>query len=248
MSRIVMKFGGTSVADLDRIRHVAARVKREVDAGNEVAVVVSAMAGATNQLVALVPVPLAPARRPRIRCGGRDRGAGHHRPVGDRACRNSASRPVPGRAGRFRSAPTTRTARRAFSRSRAGRLVRRMAAGQVAVVAGIPGCRPGPSRHDARAWRFRHLGGRARGGAAGRSLRYLHGRGWGIHNRSAHRPACAQAGRIAYEEMLELASVGREGLADPQRRAGDERKSAGQGAIQLRGRADRRRNRHARGG
>lgn len=52
MARIVMKFGGTSVADLDRIRNVAARVKREVDAGHEVAVVTSAMAGATNQLVA----------------------------------------------------------------------------------------------------------------------------------------------------------------------------------------------------
>lgn len=46
-----MKFGGTSVADLDRIRTVAARVKREVEAGHEVAVVVSAMAGVTNQLV-----------------------------------------------------------------------------------------------------------------------------------------------------------------------------------------------------
>jgi aspartate kinase len=52
MSRIVMKFGGTSVADLDRIRNVAVRVKRECEAGNEVAVVVSAMAGVTNQLVA----------------------------------------------------------------------------------------------------------------------------------------------------------------------------------------------------
>jgi aspartate kinase len=52
MARIVMKFGGTSVADLDRIRNVAGRVKREVEAGNEVAVVVSAMAGVTNQLVA----------------------------------------------------------------------------------------------------------------------------------------------------------------------------------------------------
>jgi aspartate kinase len=51
MARIVMKFGGTSVADLDRIRNVAARVKREVEAGHEVAVVVSAMAGVTNQLV-----------------------------------------------------------------------------------------------------------------------------------------------------------------------------------------------------
>ncbi len=47
-----MKFGGTSVANVERIRAVAQRVKREVDAGNEVAVVVSAMSGATNQLVA----------------------------------------------------------------------------------------------------------------------------------------------------------------------------------------------------
>src|SRR6187431_2291992 len=52
MSRLVMKFGGTSVADLDRIRNVARHVKREVDAGHEVAVVVSAMAGKTNELVA----------------------------------------------------------------------------------------------------------------------------------------------------------------------------------------------------
>ncbi|WP_431281174.1 aspartate kinase [Humitalea sp. 24SJ18S-53] len=51
MARIVMKFGGTSVADLDRIRNVAARVAREVKAGHEVAVVVSAMSGVTNQLV-----------------------------------------------------------------------------------------------------------------------------------------------------------------------------------------------------
>ncbi|HEY2071580.1 MAG TPA: aspartate kinase [Rhizomicrobium sp.] len=51
MAKIVMKFGGTSVADLDRIRHVASLVKREVDRGNQVAVTVSAMAGETNKLV-----------------------------------------------------------------------------------------------------------------------------------------------------------------------------------------------------
>ena len=51
MARLVMKFGGTSVADLDRIRNVARHVKREVEAGYDVAVVVSAMAGVTNQLV-----------------------------------------------------------------------------------------------------------------------------------------------------------------------------------------------------
>ena len=52
MSRLVMKFGGTSVADVRHIRNVARHVKREVDAGHQVAVVVSAMAGTTNQLVA----------------------------------------------------------------------------------------------------------------------------------------------------------------------------------------------------
>ncbi len=52
MARLVMKFGGTSVADVERIRNVARHVKREVDAGHEVAIVVSAMAGTTNQLVA----------------------------------------------------------------------------------------------------------------------------------------------------------------------------------------------------
>jgi aspartate kinase len=51
MARLVMKFGGTSVADLERIRNVAHHVRREVDAGHEVAVVVSAMSGKTNELV-----------------------------------------------------------------------------------------------------------------------------------------------------------------------------------------------------
>src|SRR5690242_12956628 len=54
MALIVQKFGGTSVADIDRIKNVARLVKREVDLGNRVAVVVSAMAGTTNQLVGWV--------------------------------------------------------------------------------------------------------------------------------------------------------------------------------------------------
>ncbi len=51
MSRLVMKFGGTSVADVGRIHEVARRVKAEADAGHEIAVVVSAMAGTTDQLI-----------------------------------------------------------------------------------------------------------------------------------------------------------------------------------------------------
>lgn len=54
MALLVLKFGGTSVADIGQIRNVAAHVKREVDAGHSCAVVVSAMAGQTNQLVAWV--------------------------------------------------------------------------------------------------------------------------------------------------------------------------------------------------
>jgi aspartate kinase len=54
MARIVMKFGGTSVGDLDRIRNAAQRVKREVEGANQVAIVVSAMSGVTNDLVAKV--------------------------------------------------------------------------------------------------------------------------------------------------------------------------------------------------
>ncbi len=52
MPRLVMKFGGTSVANVERIRNVARHVKREIDAGYQVAVVVSAMSGETNKLVA----------------------------------------------------------------------------------------------------------------------------------------------------------------------------------------------------
>jgi aspartate kinase len=64
MARIVMKFGGTSMAGIERIRSVAARVKREVDAGHEVAVVVSAMAGETDRLIGFCKEasPLADAR------------------------------------------------------------------------------------------------------------------------------------------------------------------------------------------
>ncbi|MBJ6989177.1 MULTISPECIES: aspartate kinase [unclassified Devosia] len=54
MARIVVKFGGTSVATVERIRNAALHVKREVEAGNEVAVVVSAMSGKTNELVGWV--------------------------------------------------------------------------------------------------------------------------------------------------------------------------------------------------
>ena len=54
MPRLVMKFGGTSVADLDLIRRAAEKVRREVERGYDVAVIVSAKAGRTNELVGWV--------------------------------------------------------------------------------------------------------------------------------------------------------------------------------------------------
>ena len=52
MPRIVQKYGGTSVGDVDRIKNVANRIKAVRDAGNELVVVVSARAGVTNELIA----------------------------------------------------------------------------------------------------------------------------------------------------------------------------------------------------
>ena len=54
MARIVQKFGGTSIGDVERIKNVALKVKAEIDRGNEIAVVLSAMSGETNRLVGLV--------------------------------------------------------------------------------------------------------------------------------------------------------------------------------------------------
>jgi aspartate kinase len=64
MARIVLKFGGTSVGNTDRIKKVARTVKAETDRGNEVAVVVSAMSGTTNQLIKWVN-EIAPLHDPR---------------------------------------------------------------------------------------------------------------------------------------------------------------------------------------
>lgn len=69
MARIVMKFGGTSVANLERIRRVASLVEAEAKGGNEVAVVVSAMSGETNRLVSLVDELDADAGPDGIKCG-----------------------------------------------------------------------------------------------------------------------------------------------------------------------------------
>ena len=85
MPRIVMKFGGTSMAGIERIRSVAARVKREAEAGNEVLVVVSAMAGETDRLVQLCREAAALHDPKEYDVVVASRRAGHRRAAGDDA-------------------------------------------------------------------------------------------------------------------------------------------------------------------
>ncbi|HTW27439.1 MAG TPA: aspartate kinase [Acetobacteraceae bacterium] len=207
MARIVMKFGGTSVADLDRIRNVASRVAREVAAGNEVAVVVSAMAGVTNQLVQWCQAlsPLYDAREyDAVVATGEQVTSGllaialHDRGVD---ARSWAGWQVPIR--------TDDAHGKARIDAIAGEALRaRMRAGQVPVVAGFQGL--GPDQ------RITTLG---RGGsdtsavalaaalAAERCDIYTDVDG--IYTTDPRIvPRARKLGRIAYEEMLELASVG----------------------------------------
>ena len=114
MALIVQKFGGTSVANVERIRLVARRVVATVQQGHRVAVVVSAMAGETDALVALAndaggehPRALDPIRlEERIaaadRSRGPDRGDGTGRHPSECALHSSPRKPRSGRIGRPR--------------------------------------------------------------------------------------------------------------------------------------------------
>ncbi len=207
MARIVMKFGGTSVADLERIRNVAARVKREVDAGHEVAVVVSAMAGVTNQLVAWCQQlsPLHDAREyDAVVATGEQVTSGLTaialQEIGVNA-RSWQGWQIP--------LNTDEAHGRARIDSIAGdELIRRMQTGQVAVVAGFQGI--GPNR------RITTLG---RGGSDTSAVALAAALKAdrcdiftdvdGVYTTDPRIvPKARKLDKIAYEEMLELASVG----------------------------------------
>ena len=207
MARIVMKFGGTSVADLDRIRNAATRVKREVEAGHEVAVVVSAMAGVTNQLVSWCQTlsPLHDAREyDAVVATGEQVTSGllaiALQELGVEA-RSWTGWQVPvhtdGAHGKAR-----------IEAIEGAELVRRMQSGQVPVMAGFQGL--GPDR------RITTLG---RGGsdtsavALAAALKAdrcdIYTDVDGIYTTDPRIVANARKlAKIAYEEMLELASVG----------------------------------------
>jgi aspartate kinase len=207
MARIVMKFGGTSVADLDRIRNVAGRVKREIDAGNEVAVVVSAMSGVTNQLVAWCQslAPLHDAREyDAVVATGEQVTAGLTaialQEIGVDA-RSWQGWQIPLRTddahGRAR-----------IEGIEGSELVRRMALPQVPVVAGFQGIGP-----DNRVTTLGRGGSDTSAVALAAALRAdrcdIYTDVDGVYTTDPRIvPRARKLDKIAYEEMLELASVG----------------------------------------
>jgi aspartate kinase len=207
MARIVMKFGGTSVADLDRIRNVAARVKREVDAGHEVAVVVSAMAGVTNQLVAWCQAlsPLHDAREyDTVVATGEQVTSG----LTAIALQESG---IDARSWQGWQIPLLTDGahgKARIDRIEGAELIRRMQAGQVPVVAGFQGLGP-----DHRVTTLGRGGSDTSAVALAAALRAdrcdIYTDVDGIYTTDPRIVAKARKlDKITYEEMLELASVG----------------------------------------
>ncbi len=207
MARIVMKFGGTSVADLDRIRNVAGRVKRAVDAGDEVAVVVSAMAGVTNQLVAWCQQlsPLHDAREYDTVVA-----TGEQVTTGLLAIALQEIG-VDARSWQGWQIPVRTDAQHGKARIASiegAELVRRMQAGQVAVVAGFQGVAP-----DQRIATLGRGGSDTSAVALAAALKAdrcdIYTDVDGVYTTDPRIvPRARKLPRIAYEEMLELASVG----------------------------------------
>lgn len=207
MARIVMKFGGTSVADLECIRNAAARVARATDAGDEVAVVTSAMAGATNRLVAWCQElsPLYDAREyDAVVATGEQVTAGLFavalQTLGVEA-RSWTGWQVPiatdGQHGKAR-----------ITAIDGAELIRRMQAGQVPVIAGFQGIAP-----DKRITTLGRGGSDTSAVAIAAAIRadrcdiYTDVEGIYTSDPRIVRRARKLAA-ITYEEMLELASVG----------------------------------------
>lgn len=208
MSRIVMKFGGTSVADLDRIRNVAARVKREVEAGHQVAVVVSAMSGTTNQLVKWCQdlSPLHDAREYDVVVA-----TGEQVTIGLTAIALQAIG-VEARSWQGWQVPILTD--NAHGKARVDKiigdeLIRRMEQGQVPVVAGFQGLEPGRNRVTTLGRGGSDLSAVALAAALKADRCDIYTDVDGIYTTDPRIvPKARKLEKISYEEMLELASVG----------------------------------------
>jgi aspartate kinase len=213
MALIAMKFGGTSVADIERIRHVAGLVKREVERGNQVAVVVSAMAGETNKLVAWTTdaargvnnLALPDQREYDVVVA-----AGEQVTAGLLAITLNAMG-IKARSWLGWQVPIETSAVHGSARIEgvpAGEMKKAIAAGEVAVVAGFQGVAPGT--------RISTLG---RGGSDTSAVAVAAGIGAarcdiytdvdGVYTTDPRIVAKARRlDKIAFEEMLEMASLG----------------------------------------
>jgi aspartate kinase len=206
MSRLVMKFGGTSVADVERIRNVARHVEREVRAGHQVAVVVSAMAGATDQLIgwARAAAAVSDAREyDSVVASGEQVTAGLLAIV-------LQEMGIPARSWLGWQIPVKTDGVHGAARIQdidAAELAKRLDQGQVAVIAGFQGL--GPDR------RITTLG---RGGSDTSAVAVAAALGArcdiytdvdGVYTTDPRIEAKARkVARISYEEMLEMASLG----------------------------------------
>ena len=208
MARIVMKFGGPSVGDLDRIRNVAARVKREVDAGHQVAVVVSAMAGTTNQLVKWCQElsPLHDAREYDVVVA-----TGEQVTIGLTAIALQAVG-VDARSWQGWQVPIVTDDAHGKARVEAidgAALIRRMEAGQVPVVAGFQGVETTRNRITTLGRGGSDLSAVALAAALKADRCDIYTDVDGIYTTDPRIvPRARKLERISYEEMLELASVG----------------------------------------
>lgn len=208
MARIVMKFGGTSVADLDRIRNVADRVKREVEAGNEVAVVVSAMAGVTNQLVKWCQElsPLHDAREYDAVVA-----TGEQVTTGLLAIALQTIG-VDARSWQGWQVPITTDGAHGKARVEAidgSLLIERMGQGQVPVIAGFQGVEPARNRITTLGRGGSDLSAVAIAAAVQADRCDIYTDVDGIYTTDPRIvPRARKLEKISYEEMLELASVG----------------------------------------
>ena len=184
MAILVMKFGGTSVGDLDRIRNVALHVKREVEAGHQCAVVVSAMAGHTNQLVEWTKQasPMHDAREyDAVVASGEQVTSGLLAIV-------LQSIGVPARSWQGWQIPIKTDNAHGVARIaeiQAAELRERHGPRRGCSHCRLSGHQPQRAHYDTGPWRLRYQRRCRRGCSAGRSLRYIHGCGRRVYDRPA---------------------------------------------------------------
>jgi aspartate kinase len=239
MPILVMKFGGTSVATLDRIRRAAKRVGREVANGYDVIVIVSAMAGKTNELVGWVEEtsPLFDAREyDAVVSSGENVTAGL-------MALTLQEMDVPARSWQGWQVPVRRPRpclgpdRGDPARQHHGEVRRGHARGG---RRGLPGDQPRGPHHHAGPRRVGHHRGGLRRRLRGGALRHLHRCGRGLYHRPADHHKARKLDRIAFEEMLELASLGAKVLQTRSVELAMRYKREAAGAVELRGNERRR--------